>query len=113
MTEDKTVYSIDNFGAYAYLSTAFGVMKVNVKDIEISDTYNLGFRVDYTYLEGDYIYAASSSRGLYRGLQTDSSPPAFCDGAADDRAIVPPKAPSPLVDVPTPRCICTLPSSEA
>ncbi len=72
MTEDKTVYSIDNFGAYAYLSTAFGVMKVNVKDIEISDTYNLGFRVDYTYLEGDYIYAASSSRGLYRGLQTDN-----------------------------------------
>lgn len=57
MTEDKTVYSIDNFGAYAYLSTAFGVIKVNVKDIEISDTYNLGFRVDYTYLEGDYIYA--------------------------------------------------------
>jgi hypothetical protein len=30
MTEDKTVYSIDIAGSYAYLSTGFGIMKVNV-----------------------------------------------------------------------------------
>lgn len=72
MTEDKTIYGLDMAGAYAYLSTGFGAMKINVKDVEISDTYNLGFRVDYCYIEGNYIYAASSSKGLYRGLLTSN-----------------------------------------
>lgn len=70
MTQDKTVYGIDISGSYAYLSTAFGIVKLNVANAEISDTYQLGFRVDYTYLEGNYLYAASSARGLYRGLTT-------------------------------------------
>ena len=72
MTVDKTVYSIYINNIYAYLSTGFGIVKVNVRDAEISDTYNLGFRVDYSYIEGDHIYAASSTNGLYSALLTDN-----------------------------------------
>ena len=72
LTVDKTVYDIYMNGAYAYLSTGFGIIKLNVRDAEISDTYNLGFRVDYTYIEREYIYAASSTNGLYRACLTDN-----------------------------------------
>jgi hypothetical protein len=72
MTENKTVYSIDINGQYAYLSTGFGIVIVNVSKAEITNTYNLGFRVDYSYVENNYIYAASSTNGLYRGLMTDN-----------------------------------------
>ena len=72
MTENKTVYSIDINGQYAYLSTGFGIVIVNVSKAEITNTYNLGFRVDYSYVENNYIYAASSINGLYRGLMTDN-----------------------------------------
>ena len=72
MTENKTIYSIDINGQYAYLSTGFGIVIVNVSKAEITNTYNLGFRVDYSYVENNYIYAASSTNGLYRGLMTDN-----------------------------------------
>ena len=72
MTVDKTIYSIDMSGQYAYISTGFGIIKLNTKDAEITNTYNLGFRVDYSYVEGDYIYAASSTNGLYRGYVKDN-----------------------------------------
>jgi len=65
MTEDKTVNSIYVNGKYAYLSTGFGIVKVNMEDVEISETYNLGFKVNYSYIEGTTIYAASQSKGIY------------------------------------------------
>ena len=67
MTEDKTVYHIHMNGSYAFLSTGFGVMQINVARAEITNTYNLGFRVDYSYTDGEWLYAASSTAGLYRG----------------------------------------------
>lgn len=72
MTAEKTVNNIDIAGKYAYISTAFGVMQINVADAEFTNTFNLGFRVDYCYTEGNHIYAASSTNGLYRGLTTDN-----------------------------------------
>ncbi len=66
MTVDKTVYSIYMYGTAAYVSTAFGILNIDMADEEITNTYNLGFRVDYCYIEGNYIYAASSTNGLYR-----------------------------------------------
>lgn len=72
MTDNKKVNSLYTEGAYCYVSTGFGVLKINVGRAEISDTYNLGFNVDYTYIEGNYIYAASSERGLYRALLSDN-----------------------------------------
>ena len=63
---DKTVNGIDMSGVYCYLSTGFGLVKLNVAKAEISDSYNLSFPVNYSYIEGNYIYAASQSNGLYR-----------------------------------------------
>ena len=67
---DKTVNGIDMSGAYCYLSTGFGLVKLNVSKAEITDSYNLAFPVNYSYIEGNYIYAASESKGLYRALLT-------------------------------------------
>lgn len=72
MTSDKTINGVDVTGRYAYLSTGFGVIQINVANAEFTNTYNLGFRVDYTYTDGGYLYAASSTNGLYRGLMTDN-----------------------------------------
>lgn len=62
---DKTVNDIYMYGAYAYLSTGFGIVKLNAKDSEISDTYNLGFKVDWCEIKDSYIYAYSQSNGKY------------------------------------------------
>ena len=70
MTENKTVNSIDVSGKYAYLSTGFGIVKLDVQNADISNTYNLGFYVNYCRVEGNYIYAESSPQGSYRGLLT-------------------------------------------
>lgn len=66
MTEDKTVNDIYVHDRYAYLSTAFGILKLDVQNAEIADTYNLGLNVYYSYIEGGYLYAASYPDGLYR-----------------------------------------------
>jgi hypothetical protein len=70
MTEDKTINSIDIADKYAYLSTGFGILKLNISDGEISDTYNLGFKVNYSYISNGKIYAASNDKGLYSALLT-------------------------------------------
>lgn len=66
MTADKTVYDICIDGAYAYLSTGFGILKLNVANGEISDTYQLGFQVYYSYVKDGYLYAANRAKGIYR-----------------------------------------------
>lgn len=66
MTVDKSVNSVDISGRHAYISTAFGIIKLNVSDASFTDTYQLGFNVNYTYIEDNYIYAASSDNGIYR-----------------------------------------------
>jgi len=65
MTEDKTVNSVYIYDKFAYLSTGFGIVKVNMENVEISETYYLGFNVNYSYIEGSSIYAASQSQGIY------------------------------------------------
>lgn len=66
MTADKTINSVDIHGNDAYISTNFGIVRLNVANASFSDTYQLGFRVDYCYIDNQYIYAASSTKGLYR-----------------------------------------------
>ena len=72
MLYKKTIYSIDVYGNFAYLSTDFGIIKINVEKAEISDTYSLGFRVDYCHIEGDKIYAESSINGAYSANINDN-----------------------------------------
>lgn len=59
MTEDKTINDIDVYGSDAYLSTGFGVVKLNVKNAEISATYKLGESISTVALFGNKIYAAN------------------------------------------------------
>lgn len=66
MPTDKTVNAVDVWGKYAYLSTGFGIVKINVGNGTISDTYQLGFKVEYSYVKDGFLYAASKSHGLYR-----------------------------------------------
>lgn len=65
-TLDKTINHIYINGIYAYLSTKFGIVKLNVQDANIQDTYQLDIDVDHCYIEGNYLYAASVQSGLYR-----------------------------------------------
>ena len=70
MTVDKTVYDISIDGPYAYLSTGFGIVKLNVANGEIADTYQLGFKVNYSYVADGFLYAASQAQGTYRAPLT-------------------------------------------
>ena len=70
LTGDKTVNDISVNGATAYLATGFGVVQLDVADAAVANTYQLGFAVNYTYVESGYLYAASASAGLYRGSLT-------------------------------------------
>ena len=72
MTDNKQVNHIYTYGTNAYLSLSFGIIKLNIKEGQIQDTYQLGFNVDYSYIENGYLYAASKNSGLYRGRLTDN-----------------------------------------
>ena len=62
---DKNVNDIYINNNFAYLSTGFGIVKISVKDSEISDTYNLGFKVNWCEIDGNSIYAYSQTNGKY------------------------------------------------
>lgn len=64
-TADKTINHIYIYGDYAYLAIGYGVMCINMRRAEISDIYNLGFSVQYTYVAGNTLYAASQAEGVY------------------------------------------------
>lgn len=72
MTADKTINDIYINGNFAYISTGFGIVKINVANAEISDTYNLGFKVNWCEIDGNTIYAYSSSNGKYSAALTDN-----------------------------------------
>lgn len=72
ISENKTVNDIYTYGNYAYLSTGFGIVKLNVSKAEISDTYNLGFKVDWCEINGNKIYAYSQTNGKYTALLSDN-----------------------------------------
>lgn len=72
MNVDKSVNAVDVYGDFAYLSTGFGIVKINMKRAEIADSYNLGFSVDWTHVDSNRIYAESRSEGCYSALLTSN-----------------------------------------
>lgn len=64
-TDDKTINSIYTYNQYAYIATGFGVVKLNTQDGTMEESYRLGFAVDYCYIDGNRIYAASRTDGTY------------------------------------------------
>ena len=56
MTQDKTINRVDIVDQYAYCSTGFGVMKVDMKRCEVAESYMLGKNVTATASDGTYLY---------------------------------------------------------
>lgn len=68
---DKTVNSIFFTAEFAYLSTNFGIIKLDMKKKEISDTYRLNKSVYASSIFGEYFYAATTEGVL--SARTDSN----------------------------------------
>lgn len=71
ITGDKTINSIYIYNQYAFLSCGFGIVKVNMKDCEISESYMLGFAVTAVTVSDNIIYAQSES-GVWQGSMRDN-----------------------------------------
>ena len=61
---DKTINNIDVQGNKAYLSTSFGVVVLDLENMEFDNTYNTGLNTTCTYSFGGYIYCGTKS-GFY------------------------------------------------
>lgn len=72
MTEEKTVNNITIHGKYAYVCTAFGIIKINMLNAEISDTYKLNKNVTNCIITEKKIYA-NTSNGVYECLLSENS----------------------------------------
>ena len=72
ITGDKTINSITINGPYAYLSCGFGIVKVNVRDAEISESYILGFVVKATTFDNSSIYAQSATGSVWKAPLTSN-----------------------------------------
>ena len=60
ITGDKTINNIYVYNQYAYLSTGFGIVKLNVRQAEISESYMFGYAVSAVTISGNTIYAQTS-----------------------------------------------------
>lgn len=67
-TDDKTINGLNIDGYFAYLSTGFGIVKINVKEAFITDTYNIGIPVNWTHVDAKRIYAESAREGQWSAL---------------------------------------------
>lgn len=72
-TDDKTINHVMVSGKFAYISTGYGIIKLNVATGEFTDSYRIGINVAYSYLKDGYLYAASIESGLYRCKTTDNA----------------------------------------
>ena len=67
--QDKTINNLEIIGDYAYISTNFGIVVLDVKRKEIKDTYPFDVPVRSVCQNGDYLYAATTE-GIKRALVT-------------------------------------------
>lgn len=64
--QDKTINGIYFYKEYAYLPSQFGILVINMKKQEITDTYKLNKPVYSLYINGNTLFAASSE-GILTG----------------------------------------------
>ena len=57
MTQDKTINSIYNADVFAYISTGFGIVKLNVAEAYVNESYILNENIMKTAISGSQIYA--------------------------------------------------------
>ena len=72
MTTDKTINNVTIDGVYAYISTKFGIVKLNMRNAEITDTYNLGKNIIDCVVSNGSIYAKNEKGAIYEGKMTDN-----------------------------------------
>jgi len=58
--QNKTIYNLEIIGKYAYISTAFGIVVVDIAQKEIKETYRLDVVTRSVCLWGDYLFAATN-----------------------------------------------------
>lgn len=68
MTQDKTVNRVDITDHYAYLSTGFGIVKLNMQRCEVAESYILNQNIHATGHDNLYLYALRSDGQVLRGL---------------------------------------------
>ncbi len=71
ITGDKTINNVYIYNQYAYLACGFGIVKVNVKDANISESYMLGFPVTAITISDNHIYAQASNAVYTGSLNTN------------------------------------------
>lgn len=71
MTQDKSVNQSCFYEEYVYLSTASGILSINLKKREISNYYPLNRNVLACNVSDNHLYAATPE-GLFAGLLTDN-----------------------------------------
>jgi len=67
--QDKAVNNLEIIGDFAYISTSFGIVVIDVNRKQIKGTYRLGITVRSVCQRDNYLYAATSE-GVKRGLIT-------------------------------------------
>lgn len=65
ITGKKTINNAYIYGKYCYLSCGFGIVKLNMVDREISESYMLGFEVNNVTVKGNTIYALSADNRIW------------------------------------------------
>ncbi len=68
---NKTINNIEIYGQYAYLSTAFGIVAIDLQKKEIKNTYQLDKDIRSVCVMGDYTYAATSD-GVLEALNSSN-----------------------------------------
>ena len=61
---DKTINNIDIQDSTAYISTSFGIVVLDLENMEFDNTYNLGLDTYCAYLYNGFLYAGTKS-GFY------------------------------------------------
>ena len=68
MTQDKTINTIYIADEYAYLGTGFGVVKVNMKRMEIAESYILNQNIMKIGTDATTIYVQTAKGSVLKGL---------------------------------------------
>ena len=63
----KTIHDIFFYKEYAYLPAEFGIMVINMKKREITDTYKLNQSVSSVCIKDNYLYAVTNNNTILKG----------------------------------------------
>jgi hypothetical protein len=68
---NKTISDVTIYGKYAYLSTTFGIVAIDMQKKEIPGTYDLGSSIYSVCVKDGYLYASTSGGMFYISLSKD------------------------------------------